>query len=178
MNMLDNDIHDVRGEMRRVDDSAVWLMGLRRYFIVSASAHLIWEFAHMPLYTIWRDGTPGDIAFAAIHCTGGDLLIASSSLMLAILIGGKDWPKDGIAFRRVAALTILAGLGYTIFSEWLNIVIRKAWAYSDLMPVIPLIDTGLSPVLQWIVIPLTAFWWIRSGIEDEYRHQQSVSIGP
>lgn len=110
----------------------------------------------MPLYTLWRTGTSFEIAFAALHCTGGDVLIALSVLMLALfLVGGSAWPA--VRNRQVVSLTIVFGLGYTIFSEWLNIEVREAWAYSDLMPVIPIIDAGLSPVLQWIVIPLAGF---------------------
>jgi hypothetical protein len=81
-----------------------------------------------------------------------------AALMAALfLFATGDWPERG--YRRVAALTIVFGLGYTIFSEWLNIVVRESWAYRDLMPVIPLIDAGLSPVAQWIVLPAIAFWW-------------------
>lgn len=137
-----------------------WLRALRRYVGFVALANLVWEFAHMPLYTIWETGTVSELAFAAVHCTFGDILIALSAVMLALfLLRAGAWPAVG--YRRVAALTILLGLAYTLFSEWLNIEIREAWAYRDLMPVIPLLDAGLSPVLQWIVIPLAGFWWAR-----------------
>jgi len=137
----------------------VSLGALRRYFAVIIPANLIWEFAQMPLYTIWNEGSWGEITFAAFHCTGGDILIAMSALMLALVVSGRGWPYAPEARKRVAILAVVFGLGYTIFSEWLNIVIRAAWAYSDLMPVIPVLNAGLSPVLQWIVIPLTGFWW-------------------
>jgi len=52
---------------------------------------------------------------------------------------------------------IAIGVGYTIFSEWLNIVVRQAWAYRDIMPVVPVLNVGLSPLLQWIVIPALAY---------------------
>ena len=137
---------------------SAWLTVMRRYFAVMAVGNLVWEFAHMPLYTLWETGTAGEIVFAAIHCTGGDILIAMAALMVALfLFGTGDWPERG--YRRVAVPTIVIGLGYTIFSEWLNIVVRESWAYRDLMPVIPLIDAGLSPVAQWIVLPAIAFWW-------------------
>ena len=61
-------------------------------------------------------------------------------------VGELSWPAR--AHRRVAALTIGFGAGYTVFSEWLNTVVRKSWAYSDLMPAVPVIGTGLSPLLQ------------------------------
>jgi hypothetical protein len=142
-----------------IAEDGISLTALRRYFSVIIPANLVWEFAHMPLYTIWREGTWGEIVFAAVHCTGGDILIAMSALMLALMPAGRGWPFVAPTRRWVTTLTVVFGLGYTLFSEWLNIVIRAAWAYSDLMPIVPFIGAGLSPVLQWIVIPMTAFWW-------------------
>lgn len=141
-----------------------WHAALRRYLGVIALGNLAWEFAQMPLYTIWTTGTWGEIVFAAVHCTGGDILIALSSLMIALLaVGNGAWPVE--RFRAVAVLTVGLGIAYTIFSEWLNIVIRAAWAYSDLMPVLPILEfhVGVSPLVQWIVVPLAAFAWIRRG---------------
>jgi hypothetical protein len=43
----------------------MWLIVLRQYLIVSAAAYLVWEFAQLPLYTIWREATPAAIVFAA-----------------------------------------------------------------------------------------------------------------
>ena len=135
-----------------------WLHTLRRYIIFVAGAHLLWEFAHLPFYTIWDTGTPSELVFAAVHCTGGDILISVSSVMLALfVVGDVTWPSG--AHRRVVLLTVLIGVAYTIFSEWLNIVIREAWAYRDIMPVVPIVDAGLTPVLQWIAIPIAGFWW-------------------
>src|SRR3546814_4447745 len=62
-----------------------WHAALRRYLVAIALGSLTWEVLHMPLYTIWREGTWSEIAFAALHCTGGDILIALSSLTLALL---------------------------------------------------------------------------------------------
>ena len=135
-----------------------WLRVLRRYMVAVALANLVWEFAHMPLYTLWETGTASEIVFAALHCTGGDILIALAAVMLALFLAGQaSWPRSGK--RGVIAVTVVLGLLYTLFSEWLNIEIRQSWAYRDIMPVIPLVDAGLSPVLQWILIPLAAFWW-------------------
>lgn len=135
-----------------------WLNALRRYLIAMAVGNLIWEFAHMPLYTLWENGTPREIAFAALHCTGGDVLIAASALLAALIVfGSSQWPEAN--YRFVGLATVLTGLGYTVFSEWLNIEVREAWAYSDLMPVIPVIGAGLSPILQWIVLPIFALRW-------------------
>ncbi|MFN4282457.1 MAG: hypothetical protein ACK4NA_07450 [Alphaproteobacteria bacterium] len=141
-----------------------WLNVHRRYLAAMALGSLVWEFAHMPLYTLWEIGNSGEILFAAIHCTGGDILIAASALLAALfLFGTGQWPQAG--YRRVGLATLLIGLSYTVFSEWLNIEVREAWAYRDLMPVIPVINAGISPIAQWIILPIIAFWWAGSRKE-------------
>jgi hypothetical protein len=141
-----------------------WLRALRRFLVFVAAANLVWEFAQMPLYTLWYEGSPGEIIFAAVHCTGGDILIASASLLLALLIAARPtWPRE--TYRRVAALTMALAFAYTVFSEWLNTEIRGSWAYSELMPVVPVLEAGLSPLTQWVVIPLAAFWWARPALK-------------
>lgn len=143
--------------------SGFWHAVLRRYLAFVAVASLAWEFLHLPLYTIWTEGDTRELVFAAVHCAGGDVLIAGAALVLALLlVGNPGWPARG--FGRVAALTVAFGVAYTIFSEWLNIVVREAWAYSDLMPVIPVIDAGLSPVAQWVLVPAVGFWWARRAV--------------
>lgn len=138
--------------------SPSWLRGLRVYLGTMAVGNLAWETLQLPLYTIWGTGSVREQAFAVVHCTAGDLLIALSALTLALLMARDHrWPKD--RFWPVAGLTISFGLGYAVFSEWLNVDVRASWAYSEWMPVIPLFGfrIGLSPLLQWIVVPAAAF---------------------
>ena len=142
-------------------DTAPWLTHLRRYILASAVGHLAWETLQLPLYTIWFDGTMAQIAFAIAHCTVGDIMIGVATLAPAILAFGRGWPGNSTAFRNVALTAVALGVSYTVFSEWLNVNVRGSWNYSSWMPRLPPLGTGLSPVLQWIVIPTLAFWWAR-----------------
>lgn len=143
-----------------IADCPAWLTTLRRYIAIIVPGNLIWETAQLPLYTIWRKGSWSEIGFAVFHCTAGDLLIAGASLVgTLLLLGSARWPSD--RYLVVAMLTIIAGIAYTAFSEWLNTQVRASWTYSELMPTLPGTGTGLSPLAQWIVIPLAAFWWAR-----------------
>jgi hypothetical protein len=133
-----------------------WLSALRNYLLFSAAGHLLWEILHTPLYTIWVDGTWGEIAFAILHCTGGDILIALSTMLLSLfLVGNATWPLERV--RRVLIVAVAFGVAYTVFSEWLNIVVRAAWAYREIMPVVPILDAGLTPLLQWVIVPTVAY---------------------
>lgn len=139
-----------------------WLNVLRRYLVFMAVGNLVWEFAHMPLFTLWETGSPGEIVFAALHCTAGDILVALSALTASLLLFGTgQWPGQG--YWRVALPAIGIGLGYTLFSEWLNIEVREAWAYREVMPVVPLLNAGITPLAQWVILPSLAFWLAARG---------------
>jgi hypothetical protein len=128
------------------------------YLAVIAAGNLAWESLHLPLYTLWRTGTPGERVFAVIHCTGGDILIASVSLILAlVIVGDRHWPAS--RYWGVASTAIGFSLAYTMFSEWFNVSVRATWAYSEHMPILPLFgfSLGLSPVLQWMIVPSLGF---------------------
>jgi hypothetical protein len=144
--------------------SSNWIAALRIYLATVAGADLVWEAAQLPLYTLWRTGTAHDQLFAVIHCTFGDILIALTCLVVALILAGhRAWPVQH--FVQVAILTLFFGLGYTVFSEWLNVVVRKSWGYSEFMPVVSLfgLRIGAAPLLQWIVVPLIALLAARSG---------------
>ena len=135
------------------------------YLGMAAIAHLAWETLQLPLYTIWTSATPWEIVFAIVHCTVGDMIIAASTLMAAILAGRSwSWPRKD--WTQVALLTIIFGLAYTAYSEWFNVDVRRAWAYSAYMPIVRIggIELGLSPLLQWLIVPVVAFASVRRGL--------------
>ena len=138
-------------------DRQAWRLIVRGYLPWLALLNLMWEVAHLPLYTLWTQAPPADIAFAVAHCTAGDLLIGSAALAI-VLILTRSGAVAGWKWGRISSCTALIGAVYTVFSEWLNVAVRKSWAYSSLMPVIPPLDTGLLPVLQWVVVPMLASW--------------------
>ena len=121
------------------------------YLVIAAFGHLTWEVAQLPLYTIWSSGTARQIVVTVIHCTGGDVLISTATILVAgILAQLRGWHLFG---ARMLATVIALGIAYTILSEWLNVGIWRSWSYSSAMPVLPWLGTGLSPVLQWLVVP-------------------------
>ena len=133
-----------------------WLRAFGVYLGASVVMHFAWEALPVPLYSIWRTGSSREIAFAVLHCTAGDLMIASLSLLAAlILIGDGAWPAERFIPIMMAALVI--GIGYTGYSEWLNISVRKSQTYSELLPRLPWIGTGLAPLLQWLIVPVLVF---------------------
>lgn len=141
-------------------DREAWAFIALRFVPALAVFSLAWEVAQLPLYTLWKEGTPQQVAFAVLHCTLGDVLIGLSALLLA-LIALRAGPWPGWRWPELTAVATVIGVGYTGFSEWLNTVLRQSWAYSDWMPMLPVVDIGVSPVLQWVVVPTAALWLAR-----------------
>ena len=126
-----------------------------RYLAYVAALNLVWEILQLRLYTLWSESSPYTIGFAVVHCTLGDVLIAAFALATALVVFGiKRWPCE--RYRSVALMTGAIGVTYTVFSEWNNTVVTRTWAYSTLIPTFW--GIGLSPILQWLLIPTFVFW--------------------
>ncbi len=139
------------------------------YIAVSTIGNLLWETAQLPLYTVWRNGTPHEILVALIHCNGGDLLIVSFTLATAAVVARLcGWPRFGLC---TGIVTLSLGIAYTILSEWLNVEVWRRWSYAPTMPVLPWIGTGLAPLLQWLIVPSLAFG-IALAHEGAARHRR------
>lgn len=130
-----------------------------RYLALMLATNLVWEVFQLPFYTLWATGTPFEIAWAVIHCTAGDGLIAAGALAFGWLITGRP-PFDTPVPASLIVSAVVAGLSFTLFSEWRNTQVTHAWTYSGLMPLIPGIGIGLTPVLEWVMLPTGALLWI------------------
>ena len=112
--------------------------------------------------------------FAIVHYTIGHVLIAGSSLLMAVALFARwSWPRTGAA--PVFAASLALGIGCTVFSEWLNVDVRASWAYSDLMPIVPSIGANLAPLLLWLDVPTIALWSAmgrRPGRDEPLDHDQ------
>ena len=112
--------------------------------------NLAWEIAHATLYAFWPDADGQRIAWSVFHCSLGDVVIALLMFTLAgIALRRADWP----ASRPWAGgiIVVIGATTFTAWSEWYNVYRTGAWSYTADMPTI--YGIGLSPLLQWLVVP-------------------------
>lgn len=129
----------------------------RRIFVLAGlwaalafALNLLWEIAQLRLYTIWLAADRMSIAWALLHCTLGDVVIAIALFALAgIVLRRADWPAwcpwTG------GAIVVLGAIIYTAWSEWFNVYRVASWGYTVSMPMI--FGIGLAPLLQWLLLP-------------------------
>ncbi|SMF23269.1 hypothetical protein [Pseudogulbenkiania subflava] len=134
-----------------------WSFILRRYLPRLALCSLVWEIVQLPLYTLWAAPRVGWIAFAVAHCTVGDVMIGATVLILAMILSGAgepvNWPRT-----KLNVITVVLAVTYSLLSERVNLA-SGSWAYSAWMPVLPVIEVGLAPLLQWVIVPIATWWW-------------------
>ena len=119
--------------------------------LLSFVLNFFWEVVQTYFYTL-KDAPFHTMLYGWLHCTLGDVILTLLSFWLVgIMSRNRRWflNLNGLNFIGF----ILVGVLYTIFSEWTNVHILKSWSYNELMPVIPWIKIGLTPFLQWIIIP-------------------------
>jgi hypothetical protein len=93
------------------------------------------------------------------RATGSDVVIAWAAYALAAGYARDRWWLGVSRRRRPLTVFLAAGLLITVGLEWVNVYVRRQWAYSPDMPVI--LGIGLTPLLQWLLVPLLALWLAR-----------------
>jgi hypothetical protein len=128
--------------------------GIPEIFLALTSffVNFFWEMVQSPFYDDVHRKTYMEILTSRLHCTLGDVLILLSAYwIMAWVVKDRYW-VIGLRVRDLAGFTGL-GLGYTIVSEWVNVDIRGSWGYAVTMPRVPWIGTGLTPFIQWVLLP-------------------------
>ena len=138
----------------------VVLQALLVFALLSFLFHFAWEilqaplFARMPVMSHWQ------ATLVCLKATFGDVGIAFASFGVAAVLD-KEWLWFVKPSTRGLAAYLAAGLLITFAFEWHAVYWAGRWAYSDLMPLVPLLQVGLAPVMQWVVLPLAVLFFLR-----------------
>ena len=91
--------------------------------------NLAWEIAQVRLYTIWAAADGMDLAWALLHCSLGDVVIALALFALAgVALRRADWPASSPLAG--GAIVVIGALAFTAWSEWYNVYRIGSWGYA------------------------------------------------
>ena len=122
--------------------------------------NLVWELAQVPLFADMPSAKHWHAILVCGRATLGDVAIALTSFWaVAASTHTRAWVLRPTAGQLTGFVT--AGVLLTIVMEWLATKVLGRWTYAETMPVIPLLGVGLSPVLQWLVLPPIVVWFVR-----------------
>ncbi|MGY9046863.1 MAG: hypothetical protein ACKVKF_07290 [Rhodobacterales bacterium] len=127
---------------------------------LSFVGHFAWEILQAPLFSSMSQVDHLAGIYICLKATLGDLAIALAAFWTAAILGrSRSWFT--LPSRRATVVFFAVGLLLTIVLEYLHTEITGRWAYDGAMPLLPVIGTGLAPILQWIFVPLLVLWYLR-----------------
>ena len=128
--------------------------------VLSFLAHFTWEILQAPLFASLSK-TDHFVGIAiCLKATSGDLAIALSAFWCAAFVGkGRNWVANSGA--SAPAVFFVVGLMANVGLEYLSTEVTGRWAYDGAMPLLPVLGTGLSPILQWVIVPMLVLWYMR-----------------
>lgn len=130
-------------------------------FVFALFLHFAWEMLQMPLFLSSPEVRYSQVLTECLLATFGDagiVLVAFWGVTIRAQ-GGRRW---------LLAPTTAQVVGFTAIGVLITIVFEVAatkvwnrWSYGELMPVVPLLEVGLSPLLQWLTLQPLIVWLVR-----------------
>ena len=165
----------------KADDGALFVSLARniiRLLAVALPLYFVWEMLQAPAFSGMPKGWWAASARCALAAAGDGVIVLAIFAILALAFRDARWfsqPRP----RRYGALILL---GVTIHAaiEWVMVHQFGRWGYQPTQPRVPLIDIGILPFLQPVVLlPLTlwifALWEARATRDSSARHGVRMS---
>jgi len=121
--------------------------------VVAGALHLVWEGMHVSLYGGYETLTRLPITF---YATIGDVGYTIGAVLLAALFKGNFRWLSAPSMRDLAGLAVMGAL-IALFVEYKALALGR-WFYLDAMPMIPILNVGLTPILQMMILLPFSVW--------------------
>ncbi len=122
--------------------------------------NFVWEFFQVPFFRGMAAAPHWEAAQVCIQATLGDAGISLVAFWaVALTARSRGWALHPTARQFLGFVAV--GVVITIAFEWLAVEVLDRWSYAESMPTLPLLGTGVLPILQWIVLPPVVVWLVR-----------------
>jgi hypothetical protein len=123
-------------------------------FIIAAAINWPWEMLQMPAYQEMAYRSWSETAWRCFQASLGDGLITVFVYSLTVLVlRAPHKEKSAMRMKSFISLAILGAM-VAVVMERLALSAGR-WSYSTVMPIVPILEVGLLPLLQLVIlIPL------------------------
>ena len=145
-----------------------------RLLTVTLPIYFVWEMLQAPAFTGMPPHWLAATAVCAQATLGDGVIVLGLFGVGAAVFRDPCWfsPPRWTRYAVIAA----AGVLVQVLVEWLMVHRLGRWGYGAIHPVIPLVDVGVLPVLQAIVLVPTVFW-LTSRFRDAHHAVPSPTPG-
>ncbi|MFZ1798903.1 MAG: hypothetical protein WAU24_03485 [Chitinophagaceae bacterium] len=112
-----------------------------------------WEILQIPLY---KGGSYewNHIVFCLLASVADVIMVLLLYFSFAFIYKNALWVKN-VNPGKIIVLILTGGIG-AILAESRHLLLGT-WSYASAMPLIPVVDVGLSPVLQFMILPILVY---------------------
>ena len=129
----------------------------RFVFTIAVLAFLlnfIWELIQIPFYK-GSSYSIEHIAFCALASLADAIMVLLLYFGFASIFRNPFWVKNS-KWQRIVILILVGGAGATAIEFWH--LSSANWAYANTMTIIPVINVGISAVLQFMILPVIVYF--------------------
>lgn len=90
------------------------------------------------------------------------LMVVILYLAVGILMRNLSWGRK-LNNKRLIILVVL-GMVWAVGIEYHAVNVADRWAYAGSMPTLPVLNVGVLPILQMMILPAVAIWLARSQL--------------
>jgi hypothetical protein len=120
--------------------------------IVGFTLSFIWENLHFPLYQSYADWM---VQIVFLFCALGDIILIFLVYFLAAALFNDLFWLTKLHFKKIV-ITLTISIIISLVAEKAALLLGW-WQYNDQMPIISILDIGLSPFLAIALLPLLTF---------------------
>lgn len=132
---------------------------LTMLFVVAVLVNYPWERLQSPLY-----GHSGGASIPWWLCLAASLADGLFVLMIFgvgwMALGRRTWFEQPGVEGYLVMLT--SGGAISVGIEWTTVHVLRWWTYGEQMPLVPLVNIGIVPVIQMLVLPPLIFRLVAS----------------
>ena len=122
--------------------------------ILAVLLNFAWEMVQMPLYKNMERGMQSTI-FCGVASIADGIMVALLYYSFAFFYKETYWMHKRKG-KRIFALMIAGGIGAVVAE--VRHVSSESWSYTEAMPLVPVVNVGLSPVLQFMLLPAIIYY--------------------
>ena len=118
-------------------------------FALAFIFNFVWEVLQMPLY-MGGSLNIAHVAFCALASVADAIMVLLIYFCFALIYKNPLWFQN-LTLPRILLLMFTGAIG-AILAEIRHLSAGN-WSYNTSMPILPIVDVGLSPVLQFMLLP-------------------------
>ena len=127
--------------------------------------NFVWEMLQMPLFEFPAQSSLAQMNLVCVQASAGDaLMVVVAFWIVAAIQRDRSWILHPSI--RSLVLFLVPGIIMTIAFEAMATGPLHRWAYTEAMPTLPVLGTGVAPLAQWLILPLILVYVVKRQIRQ------------